>query len=250
MIYYAYLQLHNHLFKELSEDKLSVYELPHLLWFDRENQQFIRILDDDGHDVHPIRFPAITVEFGETQWKNNTGDMLITFRVAYESYGDSYQNGFAEIAEHDFDHTTEHNTAQDGVVGSVNQIEALKDLRFLEKVHLALEGFHPAGMTPLVRQASRISNQYGPIIVHEIDYSSRINAEFKEVQYVEVTEICPIPAFPTPPAYNPATLYKERQKVSDLGQIYICLKTMEQPEALANEEFWKLLPEDQLYIIS
>ena len=228
---------------------MDVFELPGLLWIDRENQQFIRILEDEGHDMIPIRFPAITIEYGEITWSGNRGEFIITFKVAYESYADSYQNGLVQIADHDDDHSNEHTTQQDDCIGSVNQIESLKDLRFIEQVHLALQGFQTTCLGPLQRVASRFSNSYGNIIVHELDYSVKIDAQVKQGLSVDLVEICAVPSFPTPPEYLPTTLYKKGQKVTADRVIYICIQTMTEVAQLTDMEFWVTIPENQLYLI-
>lgn len=249
MTYQAYVEFHNRLFTELSKEKMDVLELPGLLWVDRENQQFIRILEDEGHDMIPIRFPAVSIEYGEITWAGDRGEFIITFRVAYEAYADSYQNGLVLIADHDDDHSTEHTTLQDNCIGSVNQVESLKDLRFVEQVHLALQGFQPTCMGPLQRVASRFSNQYGNIIVHELDYSVKIEAETKKGLSVDLVEICAVPAFPTPPAYVPATLYKKGQKVTFNAVIYICIQTMTEATVITDLEFWRPINSTELYTV-
>lgn len=253
MIHELYVALHNQLFGKLTESNLEPFGLPPLLWVDRFNNQFEKILVDDGHDMFPIRFPAILIEFGEIAWKSTGGKGIqqadsvpITFHVGYENYADSYQtqvrDGFTTGFSGGF--------ATGFIGGSNNQALALNDLRYLEQVHAALQGFAPLGGALLDRTLSRFDNDYGNLIVNQLEYSLQLNeAIVRDVTQVVLADLCPIPSLPTPPAWLSFIGYMPGQKVTWDKDRYICVQETIAGTAPSNEVYWRQYYGNDLYII-
>lgn len=248
-----YIALHNRLFTKLTDSAMAIFGLPGLLWVDRENQQFEKILAEEGHEMLPIRFPAITIGLGPIEWRNTGGkgmqqaeNAVITFRIAYENYADSYQtqqrDGFTTGFSAGF--------ATGMISGSGNQETALKDYRFLDQVHTALQGFAPLGNAYLERTASRYDDDYRNVIVHELDYRLQLSEEIvRDVTNVVLADLCPIPSLPTPPAWSPSIAYQPGQKVTFNELMYVCILETVAGTQPSDQTYWYTYYNDYLYII-
>lgn len=123
-------------------------KLTDLKWFDKDKGQLENI------NNHVMPFPAILMSYGRTTWKTESkgiqkGVGILRFKIAYESYEDSFS-------------------------GSVNQDKALAFFEFNEKVHEALQGLSTTYVKGLERITDEDDENHKNIIVTVFEYACTI----------------------------------------------------------------------------
>ena len=120
-------------------------ELPTLKWFDKDKGQLENISN------HVLPFPAIFMSYGTTTYETQSnkiqkGKPTLRFRIAYESYEDSFS-------------------------GSINQDKALAFFDFNEKVFIALQGLSTTYLKNLERIADEDDIQHKNVIVTVMEFT-------------------------------------------------------------------------------
>lgn len=166
----AYLEIVERLKSELQFDQVVTEEnplpLPNIKWIDKDKSQFEN-LDKE----YPIPFPAILIGFMRGNYttlsdKAQSGDIIIRIRVGYENYADSFD-------------------------GSSTQENALQYFEFMEKVHIALQGFTGTNFTALDRVAEEEDLDHDMLIIQTFEYTTTLlddsASKKRKVQIVDPT---------------------------------------------------------------
>lgn len=211
---------------------MQAVNLPPLLWVTRHNGDFEKIMDEDGHEMLPIRFPAISIEFLESSFQSGsmiaTGEGIIRVRVAYDNRASGYQPNSITITQPKF----------------------LYDMRFVEQVIFVLSGFAASGTSGLQLTNVAYDEDHRNLQVHTLDFAYMMRACIKPQSTTATAQgLCAIPSYPTPPAWSATISYQRGQKVTHSNIIYIALKTTQNHQPDSTPSAWRNITGNELFIL-